>query len=96
MSGRAWTENLSGGSLCIPQILSPLCVLVSMLRKGGCNDPLQVPAGTHHLLVWLHLQLLPLILGGLNQNVDYLAMDARTSEMALYGMRWGLAGAKES
>lgn len=93
MSGRVWTENLPGWNLCIPQILSSLCVLVFMLSKGDCNNPLQAPsaalkcAGAHHLLVGLHSQLLPLALGGVIQNAGYLAMDAGISEMALCAMR---------
>lgn len=41
MSGRIWTENLSGWNLCTPQILSPICVLVFVLRKGDCRCQLQ-------------------------------------------------------
>lgn len=82
----------------MPQLPSPLCVMVFTLRKAGvsqagnamspcmCQLQHQRALGLT-LLLWLHSQLLPFVLGGLIQNADYLAMDAKTSEMAQHGMR---------
>lgn len=77
-----WTENLSGWNLCILQLLSPLCALISTWRKlevhwagpvmppNKCQSQCVMCQGPHHLLECLQPWLLPLILGGLLQNAD--------------------------